>query len=107
MDRGPWSGLVHARSVAATGNVAGAGMGLAAMECATFGSNCAVAYLTASDATLDERLTKRGENPTEFHGERAQWQRLAESEGWFVVDTDADADGEAERILRWALDVLR
>lgn len=107
MDRGPWSGLVHARSVQDAGaSWLASGVGLASMECATFGSNCAVALLTAPDAVLDDRLAKRGEDPTASHGERAQWLALAESEGWPIVDTSSDVNVVAERILRWALGVI-
>lgn len=108
MDRGPWSGIVHARSVQDAGaSWLASGVGIAAMECATFGSNCAVTLLTAPDDVLDARLTKRGEDPAEFHAERAQWLALAASEGWPIVDTSGDVIVVAQRILRWALDVLR
>lgn len=108
MDRGPWSGIVHARSVQDAGaSWLASGVGLASMECATFGSNCAVTLLTAPDDVLDARLTKRGEDPAEFHAERAQWLALAASEGWPIVDTSGDVTVVAQRILRWALGILR
>ena len=107
MDRGPWSGIVHARSVQDAGaSWLASGVGLASMECATFGSNCAVALLTAPDDVLDGRLTKRGEDPAEFYDERVQWLALAASEGWPIVDTSGDVIVVAQRILRWALGVL-
>lgn len=65
-----------------------------------------VAYLDASDATLDARLLLRGEDPAASHGERAQWRRLAAAEAWPVIATDGDRDGVTRALLTWALRVL-
>ena len=106
VDRGPFSGLVHARSVRAGAMRPDGGTGLASVDCATFGVDCSVAYLDAADATLDARLILRGEDPAASHGERGQWRRLAAAEGWPVIATDGDRDGVTRALLTWALRVL-
>jgi len=113
VDRGPFSGLVHARACVAAYVPGAPGDGLAAMDCATFGSLCAVAYLDVlgpdgapDDATLDARLLLRGEDPRESHHERAQWRRLAAAERWPVVDTSGPREATGAALLTWALRVL-
>jgi len=113
VDRGPFSGLVHARACVAACVPGAPGDGLAAMDCATFGGDCAVAYLDVlgpdgapDDATLDARLLLRGEDPRDSHHERAQWRRLAAAEGWPVVDTSGPREATGAALLAWALRVL-
>lgn len=58
------------------------------------------------NATLDARLLLRGEDPRESHHERAQWRRLAATEGWPVVDTSGPREATGAALLTWALRVL-
>lgn len=107
MDRGPWSGLVHALALEAAGvRRLDSGHHVAAMELALWWDGLPVAMLDAADATLDARLLLRGEDPAASHGERAQWRRLAAAEGWPVIATDGDRDGVTRALLTWALRVL-
>ena len=107
MDRGPWSGLVHARALEAQDTRRlDSGHNVAAAELALWWQDAPVVMLDASDATLDARLILRGEDPAASHGERAQWRRLAAAEGWPVVATDGDRDGVTRALLTWALRVL-
>ena len=107
MDRGPWSGLVHARALEASDvRRLDSGHHVAAMELALWWDGLPVAMLDADAATLDARLLLRGEDPAASHGERAQWRRLAAAEGWPVIATDGDRDGVTRALLTWALRVL-
>jgi len=107
LDRGPWSGLVHARALEAQDTRRlDSGHSVAAAELALWWEGLPVAMLDAADATLDARLILRGEDPAASHGERAQWRRLAAAEGWPVVATDGDRDGVTRALLTWALRVL-
>ena len=107
MDRGPWSGLVHARSLkAADVRRLDSGHNVAAAELALWWQDAPVVMLDAADATLDARLILRGEDPAASHGERAQWRRLAAAEGWPVIATDGDRDGVTRALVAWALRVL-
>lgn len=107
LDRGPWSGLVHARSLeAADTRRLDSGHHVAAMDLALWWMDTPVVMLDASDATLDARLLLRGEDPAASHGERAQWRRLAAREGWPVIATDGDRDGVTRALLTWARRVL-
>lgn len=106
-DRGPWSGLAYARSLeAADVRRLDSGHHVAAMEIALWWQDTPVAYLDAADATLDARLLLRGEDPAASHGERAQWRRLADAEGWPVVSTDRPRADVAADLLALALGVL-
>lgn len=107
MDRGPWSGLVHALALeAADTRRLDSGHSVAAMELALWWDGLPVVCLDASDATLDARLLLRGEDPRQSHGERAQWRRLAARERWPVVDTGRAREAVAGDLLAWALRVL-
>jgi thymidylate kinase len=107
MDRGPWSGLVHARALEAQDTRRlDSGHSVAAAELALWWGGLPVVMLDASDATLDARLLLRGEDPRESHAERAQWRRLAAAEGWPVVDTSRPREAVAGDLLAWALWVL-
>ena len=107
LDRGPWSGLVHALALeAADTRRLDSGHSVAAAELALWWDGLPVVLLDASDATLDARLHLRGEDPRESHHERAQWRRLAASEGWPVVDTSGPREATGAALLAWALRVL-
>jgi len=114
MDRGPWSGLVHALALeAADTRRLDSGHSVAAAELALWWEGLPVAMLDVlradgapDDATLDARLLLRGEDPRQSHGERAQWRRLAASERWPVVDTGRPREAVAGDLLAWALRVL-
>lgn len=107
LDRGPWSGLVHARALeAADTRRLDSGHHVAAAEIALWWQGLPVVLLDASDATLDARLLLRGEDPAASHGERAQWRRLAAAEGWPVVSTDRPRADVAADLLALALRVL-
>jgi thymidylate kinase len=107
LDRGPWSGLVHARALEAQdARRLDSGHSVAAAELALWWMDLPVVLLDASDATLDARLLLRGEDPRESHHERAQWRRLAASEGWPVVDTSGPREAVGAALLAWALRVL-
>jgi thymidylate kinase len=107
LDRGPWSGLVHARALEAQDTRRlDSGHSVAAAELALWWDDLPVALLDASDATLDARLLLRGEDPRESHHERAQWRRLAASERWPVVDTSGPREAVGAALLAWALRVL-
>lgn len=107
MDRGPWSGLVHARALEAQDTRRlDSGHHVAAAEIALWWQGLPVVLLDASDATLDARLLLRGEDPAASHGERAQWRRLAAAEGWPVVGTDRPRADVAADLLALALRVL-
>jgi len=107
LDRGPWSGLVHALALkAADTRRLDSGFGVAAAELALWWDGLPVVMLDASDATLDARLLLRGEDPRQSHHERAQWRRLAAAEQWPVVDTSGSREAVAGDLLAWALRVL-
>lgn len=107
LDRGPWSGLVHARALEAQDTRrTDSGHSVAAAELALWWDGLPVVLLDASDATLDARLLLRGEDPVASHGERAQWRRLAAAEGWPVVSTDRPRPVVAAELLALALRVL-
>jgi len=107
LDRGPWSGLVHARALEAQDTRrTDSGHSVAAAELALWWEGLPVVLLDASDATLDARLRLRGEDPRESHAERAQWRRLAASEGWPIVDTSGPREVTGAALLAWALRVL-
>lgn len=107
LDRGPWSGLVHALALeAADTRRLDSGHHVAAAELALWWQGLPVVLLDASDATLDARLLLRGEDPAASHGERAQWRRLAAAEGWPVVSTDRPRADVAADLLALALRVL-
>jgi thymidylate kinase len=107
MDRGPWSGLVHARALEAQDTRrTDSGHSVAAAELALWWEGLPVVLLDASDATLDARLLLRGEDPRDSHHERAQWRRLAASERWPVVDTSGPREAVGAALLAWALRVL-
>jgi len=107
LDRGPWSGLVHARALEAQdARRLDSGHSVAAAELALWWDGLPVAMLDASDATLDARLLLRGEDPRDSHHERAQWRRLAAYERWPVVDTSGPREATGAALLAWALRVL-
>jgi thymidylate kinase len=107
LDRGPWSGLVHARALEAQDTRRlDSGHSVAAAELALWWDDLPVVLLDASDATLDARLLLRGEDPRESHHERAQWRRLAAAERWPVVDTSGPREAVGAALLAWALRVL-
>jgi len=114
MDRGPWSGLVHARALEARDTRrTDSGHSVAAAELALWWEGLPVVMLDVlgpdgapDDATLDARLLLRGEDPRDSHHERAQWRRLAASERWPVVDTSGPREVTGAALLAWALRVL-
>jgi len=107
LDRGPWSGLVHARALEAQDTRrTDSGHSVAAAELVLWWDGLPVVLLDASDATLDARLLLRGEDPRDSHHERAQWRRLAAAEGWPVVDTSGPREATGAALLAWALRVL-
>jgi thymidylate kinase len=114
LDRGPWSGLVHARALEAQDTRRlDSGHSVAAAELALWWMDLPVVMLDVldasgapDDATLDARLRDRGEDPAASHHERAQWRRLAASEGWLVVDTSGPREAVGAELLTWALRVL-
>ena len=107
LDRGPFSGLVHARALEAQDTRRlDSGHSVAAMELALWWEGLPVVLLDASDATLDARLLLRGEDPRDSHAERAQWRRLAAAERWPVVDTSGPREAVGAALLAWALRVL-
>jgi len=107
LDRGPWSGLVHARALEAQDTRRlDSGHSVAAAELALWWDGLPVVLLDASDAVLDARLHLRGEDPRESHAERAQWRRLAAAERWPVVDTSGPREATGAALLAWALRVL-
>lgn len=114
LDRGPWSGLVHARALEAQDTRRlDSGHSVAAAELALWWEGLPVVMLDVlgpdgapDDATLDARLLLRGEDPRESHHERAQWRRLAATEGWPVVDTSGPREATGAALLTWALRVL-
>jgi thymidylate kinase len=114
LDRGPWSGLVHARALEAQDTRRlDSGHSVAAAELALWWDGLPVVMLDVldasgapDDATLDARLRDRGEDPRDSHHERAQWRRLAASEGWLVVDTSGPREATGAALLAWALRVL-
>lgn len=107
LDRGPWSGLVHARALEAQDTRrTDSGHSVAAAELALWWDGLPVVLLDASDATLDARLLLRGEDPRDSHHERAQWRRLAAAEDWPVVDTSGPREATGAALLTWALRVL-
>jgi len=114
LDRGPWSGLVHARALEAQDTRRlDSGHSVAAMELALWWEGLPVVMLDVlgpdgapDDATLDARLLLRGEDPRESHHERAQWRRLAAAERWPVVDTSGPREATGAALLAWALRVL-
>ena len=114
MDRGPWSGLVHARALEAQETRRlDSGHSVAAMELALWWEGLPVVLLDVlgpdgapDDAALDARLLLRGEDPRESHAERAQWRRLAAAERWPVVDTSGPRVATGAALLAWALRVL-
>ena len=114
MDRGPWSGIVHALALeAADTRRLDSGHSVAAMELALWWEGLPVVMLDVlgpdgapDDAALDARLILRGEDPRESHHERAQWRRLAAAEGWPVVDTSGPREATGAAMLAWALRVL-
>jgi len=114
LDRGPWSGLVHARALEAQDTRRlDSGHSVAAAEIALWWMDLPVVMLDVldasgapDDATLDARLLLRGEDPRDSHHERAQWRRLAAAEGWPVVDTSGPREATGAALLAWALRVL-
>jgi hypothetical protein len=114
LDRGPWSGLVHARALeAADTRRLDSGHSVAAAELALWWEGLPVVMLDVlgpdgapDDATLDARLLLRGEDPRDSHHERAQWRRLAAAERWPVVDTSGPREAVGAALLAWALRVL-
>ena len=114
LDRGPWSGLVHARALEARDTRrTDSGHSVAAAELALWWEGLPVVMLDVlgpdgapDDATLDARLLLRGEDPRDSHAERAQWRRLAAAEGWPVVDTSGPREATGAALLAWALRVL-
>lgn len=114
LDRGPWSGLVHARALeAADTRRLDSGHSVAAAELALWWEGLPTVLLDVlgpdgapDDHVLDARLLLRGEDPRESHHERAQWRRLAASERWPVVDTSGPREAVGAALLAWALRVL-
>lgn len=101
MDRGPWSGVVHARSLFAEPSPA---VDLAVREAASEPWRSApTVVLDAAADVLDARLRARGEDPAAAWPERAEWAKVAAPR----VDTGRDVAEVRASLLAWALDAVR
>lgn len=97
LDRGPWSGVVYARSQFVEPSPA---VDLAMREAASEPwRSSPLLVLGADDAVLDARLAARGEDPAESYAERCEWARIDARR----VDTGRDADAVRAELLAWAL----
>lgn len=101
MDRGPWSGVVHARSLYVEPSRA---VDLAMREVASEPWRSApMVVLDAAADVLDARLRERGEDPAASHAERCEWAQIDARR----VCTDRDVAVVRAELLAWARGVIQ